>query len=92
MQQVAIVMGFMLTMQWPGLPEIKAPIYTAGEEQICYSDRDEIRREEPGLDVQCDVMWATEKPEAKPHHHRVVRYSHYKRGRYGHRIHTAEAN
>ena len=45
MQQVAIVMGFMLTMQWPGLPEIKAPIYTAGEEQICYSDRDEYQRE-----------------------------------------------
>ena len=68
-----VIVGFTMIWQWPGTDETRAPIYTAQEGQRCLNERDELRRMEPGLTVDCYAQYASkvadELKAPRPHHY-----------------------
>ena len=70
-----VIVGFTMIWQWPGTDETRAPIYTAQEGPRCITERDELRRMEPGLTVDCFPEYGprlAEEIKAPPRPHRYA--------------------
>jgi hypothetical protein len=79
MQTAALILiGYTMIWQWPGIQSDPTTVnlYVNDTSSQCFDDRDELRRAEPGLQVECYPNYAAktaDEAKARPvrvyHHH-----------------------